>query len=160
MFHAKAVVSDEGAVFVTSANLTEAGFDRNIELEAAEGPVADPGNRREEPFPSACRRKIDETAIGASRLAIPRNACERCEGAGAFAGRVEAADRLCGSLARLPAGHQPPICKEKGGSKTIANRLAFMTCPGLAAHIAAYVSRQLTNCIASRAGIHKVSYSG
>ena len=32
VLHAKAVVSDEEAVFITSANLTEAGFDRNIEL--------------------------------------------------------------------------------------------------------------------------------
>ncbi len=32
VLHAKAVVVDEEAVFVTSANLTEAAFDRNIEL--------------------------------------------------------------------------------------------------------------------------------
>jgi len=32
VLHAKAVVSDEEAVFVTSANLTEAALDRNIEL--------------------------------------------------------------------------------------------------------------------------------
>ena len=31
VFHAKAVVADEEAVFITSANLTEAAFDRNIE---------------------------------------------------------------------------------------------------------------------------------
>ena len=34
VLHAKAVVFDEEAVFITSANLTEAGFDRNIELGA------------------------------------------------------------------------------------------------------------------------------
>lgn len=32
VLHAKAVVSDDEAVFVTSANLTESGLDRNIEL--------------------------------------------------------------------------------------------------------------------------------
>jgi phosphatidylserine/phosphatidylglycerophosphate/cardiolipin synthase-like enzyme len=32
VLHAKAVVADEGAVFITSANLTEAALDRNIEL--------------------------------------------------------------------------------------------------------------------------------
>jgi cardiolipin synthase len=32
VLHAKAVVADEEAVFVTSANLTEAAFDRNIEV--------------------------------------------------------------------------------------------------------------------------------
>jgi phosphatidylserine/phosphatidylglycerophosphate/cardiolipin synthase-like enzyme len=32
VLHAKALVVDEQAVFVTSANLTEAAFDRNIEL--------------------------------------------------------------------------------------------------------------------------------
>ncbi|MBN1546672.1 MAG: DISARM system phospholipase D-like protein DrmC [Syntrophaceae bacterium] len=32
VLHAKAVVSDDEAVFVTSANLTEAAFDRNFEL--------------------------------------------------------------------------------------------------------------------------------
>jgi phosphatidylserine/phosphatidylglycerophosphate/cardiolipin synthase-like enzyme len=32
VLHAKAIVADEEAVFVTSANLTEAAFDRNIEL--------------------------------------------------------------------------------------------------------------------------------
>ena len=32
MLHAKAVVTDERDVFVTSANLTEAAFDRNYEL--------------------------------------------------------------------------------------------------------------------------------
>ena len=32
VLHAKAVVADEEALFVTSANLTEAAFDRNIEL--------------------------------------------------------------------------------------------------------------------------------
>ncbi len=32
VLHAKAVVTDEEAVFVTSANLTEAAFDRNIEM--------------------------------------------------------------------------------------------------------------------------------
>lgn len=32
VLHAKAVVADEETVFVTSANLTEAAFDRNIEL--------------------------------------------------------------------------------------------------------------------------------
>ena len=32
VLHAKAVVADEEAIFVTSANLTEAAFDRNIEL--------------------------------------------------------------------------------------------------------------------------------
>jgi phosphatidylserine/phosphatidylglycerophosphate/cardiolipin synthase-like enzyme len=32
VLHAKAVVADEEAVFVTSANLTEAALDRNIEL--------------------------------------------------------------------------------------------------------------------------------
>jgi phosphatidylserine/phosphatidylglycerophosphate/cardiolipin synthase-like enzyme len=32
VLHAKAVVADDEAVFVTSANLTEAAFDRNIEL--------------------------------------------------------------------------------------------------------------------------------
>jgi phosphatidylserine/phosphatidylglycerophosphate/cardiolipin synthase-like enzyme len=32
VLHAKAVVTDDAAVFVTSANLTEAAFDRNIEL--------------------------------------------------------------------------------------------------------------------------------
>jgi len=32
VLHAKVVVTDEEAVFVTSANLTEAAFDRNIEL--------------------------------------------------------------------------------------------------------------------------------
>jgi len=32
VLHAKAVVTDEEAVFVTSANLTEAALDRNIEL--------------------------------------------------------------------------------------------------------------------------------
>jgi phosphatidylserine/phosphatidylglycerophosphate/cardiolipin synthase-like enzyme len=32
VLHAKAVVADEEAVFVTSANLTEAAFDRNIEM--------------------------------------------------------------------------------------------------------------------------------
>lgn len=32
VLHAKAVVTDDEAVFVTSANLTEAAFDRNIEL--------------------------------------------------------------------------------------------------------------------------------
>jgi phosphatidylserine/phosphatidylglycerophosphate/cardiolipin synthase-like enzyme len=32
VLHAKAVVADEEAVFITSANLTEAAFDRNIEL--------------------------------------------------------------------------------------------------------------------------------
>ncbi|WP_157703059.1 DISARM system phospholipase D-like protein DrmC [Alkalispirochaeta alkalica] len=32
VFHAKAVVADDEAVLVTSANLTEAAFDRNIEL--------------------------------------------------------------------------------------------------------------------------------
>jgi phosphatidylserine/phosphatidylglycerophosphate/cardiolipin synthase-like enzyme len=32
VLHAKAVVTDEEAVFVTSANLTEAAFDRNFEL--------------------------------------------------------------------------------------------------------------------------------
>jgi phosphatidylserine/phosphatidylglycerophosphate/cardiolipin synthase-like enzyme len=32
VLHAKAVVADDEAVFVTSANLTEAGWDRNIEL--------------------------------------------------------------------------------------------------------------------------------
>jgi phosphatidylserine/phosphatidylglycerophosphate/cardiolipin synthase-like enzyme len=31
VLHAKAVVADEEAVFVTSANLTEAAWDRNIE---------------------------------------------------------------------------------------------------------------------------------
>ncbi len=30
--HAKAVVADDEAVFVTSANLTEAALDRNIEV--------------------------------------------------------------------------------------------------------------------------------
>ena len=32
VLHAKAVVVDEEAVFITSANLTEAGLDRNIEM--------------------------------------------------------------------------------------------------------------------------------
>ena len=32
MLHAKAVVADDEAVFMTSANLTDAAFDRNIEL--------------------------------------------------------------------------------------------------------------------------------
>ena len=32
MLHAKAVVTDDEAVFVTSANLTEAALDRNIEV--------------------------------------------------------------------------------------------------------------------------------
>lgn len=32
VLHAKAVVTDDGTVFVTSANLTEAAFDRNIEV--------------------------------------------------------------------------------------------------------------------------------
>lgn len=32
VLHAKAVVADDEAVFVTSANLTEAAFDRNVEL--------------------------------------------------------------------------------------------------------------------------------
>lgn len=32
VIHAKAVVADDEAVFVTSANLTEAALDRNIEL--------------------------------------------------------------------------------------------------------------------------------
>jgi len=32
VLHAKAVVADEEAVFITSANLTEAAFDRNIEM--------------------------------------------------------------------------------------------------------------------------------
>lgn len=32
MLHAKAVVADDAAVFVTSANLTEAALDHNIEL--------------------------------------------------------------------------------------------------------------------------------
>ena len=32
MLHAKAVVADDETVFITSANLTEAAFDRNIEL--------------------------------------------------------------------------------------------------------------------------------
>ena len=32
MLHAKAVVADDEAVFVTSANLTEAALDRNIEI--------------------------------------------------------------------------------------------------------------------------------
>ena len=32
VLHAKAVVADGEAVFVTSANLTEAAFDRNVEL--------------------------------------------------------------------------------------------------------------------------------
>jgi phosphatidylserine/phosphatidylglycerophosphate/cardiolipin synthase-like enzyme len=32
VLHAKAVVTDDEAVFVTSANLTEAALDRNIEL--------------------------------------------------------------------------------------------------------------------------------
>jgi phosphatidylserine/phosphatidylglycerophosphate/cardiolipin synthase-like enzyme len=32
VLHAKAVVADEAAVFITSANLTEAALDRNIEL--------------------------------------------------------------------------------------------------------------------------------
>lgn len=32
VLHAKAVVADDEAVFVTSANLTEAALDRNIEL--------------------------------------------------------------------------------------------------------------------------------
>ena len=32
VLHAKAVVADEQSVFITSANLTEAAFDRNIEL--------------------------------------------------------------------------------------------------------------------------------
>lgn len=32
VLHAKAVVADDEAVFITSANLTEAGLDRNIEL--------------------------------------------------------------------------------------------------------------------------------
>jgi phosphatidylserine/phosphatidylglycerophosphate/cardiolipin synthase-like enzyme len=32
VLHAKAVVADEEAVFITSANLTEAALDRNIEM--------------------------------------------------------------------------------------------------------------------------------
>lgn len=32
MLHAKAVVTDDQAVFITSANLTEAALDRNTEL--------------------------------------------------------------------------------------------------------------------------------
>ena len=32
VLHAKAVVADDEAVFITSANFTEAGLDRNIEL--------------------------------------------------------------------------------------------------------------------------------
>jgi phosphatidylserine/phosphatidylglycerophosphate/cardiolipin synthase-like enzyme len=32
VLHAKAVVADDEAVFVTSANLTEAAFERNIEV--------------------------------------------------------------------------------------------------------------------------------
>jgi phosphatidylserine/phosphatidylglycerophosphate/cardiolipin synthase-like enzyme len=32
VLHAKAIVADDEAVFVTSANLTEAALDRNIEL--------------------------------------------------------------------------------------------------------------------------------
>ncbi len=32
MLHAKAVVVDDEAVFMTSANLTEAALDRNIEI--------------------------------------------------------------------------------------------------------------------------------
>jgi phosphatidylserine/phosphatidylglycerophosphate/cardiolipin synthase-like enzyme len=32
VLHAKAVVADDEAIFITSANLTEAAFDRNIEL--------------------------------------------------------------------------------------------------------------------------------
>ena len=32
VLHAKAVVADGEAVFMTSANLTDAAFDRNIEL--------------------------------------------------------------------------------------------------------------------------------
>src|SRR5438128_554854 len=32
VLHAKAIVADEEVAFVTSANLTEAAFDRNIEL--------------------------------------------------------------------------------------------------------------------------------
>jgi phosphatidylserine/phosphatidylglycerophosphate/cardiolipin synthase-like enzyme len=32
VLHAKAVVADEQSVFITSANLTEAALDRNIEI--------------------------------------------------------------------------------------------------------------------------------
>ena len=32
VLHAKALVADDESVFITSANLTEAAFDRNIEL--------------------------------------------------------------------------------------------------------------------------------
>ena len=32
VLHAKAIVADDDAVFVTSANLTEAALDRNIEV--------------------------------------------------------------------------------------------------------------------------------
>jgi phosphatidylserine/phosphatidylglycerophosphate/cardiolipin synthase-like enzyme len=32
ILHAKAVIADDEAAFVTSANLTEAAFDRNIEV--------------------------------------------------------------------------------------------------------------------------------
>jgi phosphatidylserine/phosphatidylglycerophosphate/cardiolipin synthase-like enzyme len=32
VLHAKAVVADEEALFITSANLTEAALDRNIEI--------------------------------------------------------------------------------------------------------------------------------
>jgi cardiolipin synthase len=32
VLHAKAVVADDEAVFITSANLTEAALDRNVEL--------------------------------------------------------------------------------------------------------------------------------
>ena len=32
VLHAKAIVADDRAAFVTSANLTEAAFDRNIEV--------------------------------------------------------------------------------------------------------------------------------
>jgi phosphatidylserine/phosphatidylglycerophosphate/cardiolipin synthase-like enzyme len=50
ILHAKAVVTDDEAVFVTSANLTEAALDRNIELgvlirdRALAHIVAAPGN--------------------------------------------------------------------------------------------------------------------
>ena len=40
MLHAKAVVADDEAVFVTSANLTEAALDRNIELLVRDRAIA------------------------------------------------------------------------------------------------------------------------
>ena len=66
VLHAKAVVTDDEAVFVTSANLTEAALDRNIEvglLVRDRARSADPSNRSGQYCQARTRVSVSEDRV-------------------------------------------------------------------------------------------------